>query len=204
MLQNNEIPYMGVCTNDTKVVTDPKKIYGYYQRTIQVEIPVANVTVSNNAWLKHGDLVRLKIKFTGTSPVDYCTVVQANDNSTDVISTVRDDDDCMWRKIYVKEIDFTRFLAKSSNSYTITVFIKNEVSSSRTPIGVKFYEGSLTRSYQSFHTFHTFFDFRSTSVATFSLHRSCRVFADGNCFDYFRRGLLRSKSKPISGRSCRF
>ena len=138
-LRDNQIPYVGVCMNDSKVVMDTKKIYGYYKRTIRVEFPVANVTVGNNNWLKHGDMCKLKIKYSGTSPFKYCTIIQPNDNATDV--TLADDDDCRWKKTEEKEIDFTRFLPKSSNSYTIVVFIKNEVSLNRVPIGVKFYEG---------------------------------------------------------------
>lgn len=142
MLQDNQIPYFGVCTNDSKVITDPKKIYGYYQRTIQVENPVGNVTVSNNVWLRHGDMCQLLIKFGGTAPFDYCTKSIDNDNSTNV---EKDDGTCRgWRTIETKEINYEHFFPKASNSYSLVVFIRNEVSVVRTTIGVQFYDGEFS------------------------------------------------------------
>jgi hypothetical protein len=135
-----EAPYFGVCTNSTKILEDPKKIYGYYKRTIMVENPVMNVTVGNNNWLKHGDLCKLDVKFTGTGPFKVCYNVRASDNTSDL---VEDDVDCrgIWEDVEVKEYSYSRFFPRHSNSYTLSLFIKNEVSMVKTPIGVNFYEG---------------------------------------------------------------
>lgn len=139
-LMFGEIPYFGICTNATKVLEDPKKIYGYYRRTINVENPVANVTVGVNPWLKHGDLCQLEIKFAGTGPFWVCYKIRATDNSS-----VADDDEneCngSWDEIGMKEYHFSRFFSKNSNAYTLNLFIKNEVSLVKTPIGVHFFEG---------------------------------------------------------------
>lgn len=136
-----QVPYFGVCTNDTKVIMDSKKIYGYYQRTIIVENPVDNVTVGNNVWLRHGDMCQLTIKFSGTAPFNYCTKIIRNDNDT--VSTLDDSCDDDWKVIDVKEINYKHFFPLLSNSYTLKVFIKNEVSLIPTTIGVQFYEGSF-------------------------------------------------------------
>lgn len=135
-LQENGIPYFGVCTNESKVITDPKKIYGYYRRTVIVENPVDNVTVENNTWLKHGDMCVLNIKFVGTGPFSYCFI-----NFSDVS---RADENCEeWQKTDVKLINYHRFFPKSSNSYTLVTFIRNEVSMIRHPIGIQFYDGKI-------------------------------------------------------------
>lgn len=142
-LEENGIPYFGICTNDSKVVLDPKKIYGYYQRTINVEIPVKNITVGNNVWLRHGDMCRLVIKFSGTAPFYYCVKYIKSDNSTEETRTNQDCDDYDWKTIDLKEIKYERFLPKSSNSYSVFAYIKNEVSVIKTTIGVQFYEGKV-------------------------------------------------------------
>lgn len=134
------VPYFGVCTNDTKVILDPKKIYGYYQRTIFVENPISNISVSNNVWLRHGDLCRLTIKFTGTAPFNYCTKISSNNNAS--LEAPQDSDECSgWKPSDINEINYGHFFSKDSNSYSLVVYIKNEVSLTRTPIGVQFYEG---------------------------------------------------------------
>lgn len=140
MLQDNQVPYFGVCTNDTKVIMDSKKIYGYYQRTIIVENPVDNVIVGNNVWLRHGDMCQLIIKFAGTAPFSYCTKISRNDNDT--VSRQEDDCDDDWKVIDVKEINYKHFFPLMSNSYSLKVLIKNEVSLIATTIGVQFYEGA--------------------------------------------------------------
>lgn len=139
MLEDNGVPYFGVCTNESKVVLDPKKIYGYYQRDIIVENPVKNISVGNNVWLRHGDMCRLVIKFTGTAPFYYC-VKYTSDNTTEVSSIHQDCNEKDWKKIDFKEIKYERFLPKSSNSYSVIALIKNEVSFTTTTIGVQFYE----------------------------------------------------------------
>jgi hypothetical protein len=145
-LKFNDIPYFGVCTNNTKVVEDPKKIYGYYQRTITVENPVANVSVGNNIWLKHGDMCQLDIKFSGTGPFSFCYVFRANDNSSEI--TVKDEScDNKWETVEVKEYLYKHFFPKASNSYTLVLFFKNEVSMIKTPVGVNFYEGNFVHYY---------------------------------------------------------
>lgn len=104
-----------------------------------VEKPIGNVTVDNNVWLKHGDMCQLNIKFGGTGPFNYCTNIIRNDNSSDVTKV---DDTCDgWKKTEAKELNYQHFFPKSSNSYSLIVFIKNEVSIVRTPIGVQFYDG---------------------------------------------------------------
>lgn len=150
-LEESGIPYFGVCTNNSKVITDPKKIYGYYRRTIQVENPVDNVTVENNTWLKHGDMCLLNIKFTGTGPFYYCFI-----NFTDVSRADETCDDDEWQIANTKLINYHRFFPKSSNSYTLVIFIKNEVSLKRHPIGIQFYEGKCTPAdyFPSYHEVH--------------------------------------------------
>jgi len=138
MLHDDLIPYFGVCTNFSKVIIDPKKIYGYYQRTIIVENPVDNVTVANNVWLRHGDMCQLIIKFSGTAPFKYCTKIGRNDNDT--VPVLDDGCDDEWKTIEVKEINFKHFFPFVSNSYTLKVLIKNEVSLVPTTIGIQFYE----------------------------------------------------------------
>lgn len=140
MLQDAGVPYFGVCTNDTKVILDPKKIYGYYRRDIMVENPVTNITGANSIWMKHGDMCTLKIKFSGTPPFHTCEKITQNDNSTKSLHKVECDEKD-WKQTDEKQIDYAHFFPKDSNSYTLTIFIKNEVSIKETPIGVQFYEG---------------------------------------------------------------
>lgn len=138
---SDKVPYLGVCTNNTKVVTDPKKIYGYYQRTFKVQNPVQNVTISNNVWLKHGDMCNIKMKFHGTSPFFYCMKpIPANNNS---VSTVQENDTkCTdWKITSETEITYRHFFPKSSNAYTVFFYLQNNVSDAKIPIGVQFYEG---------------------------------------------------------------
>ena len=141
ILEDNLVPYFGVCTNDSKVIMDPKKIYGYYQRTIIVENPVENVTVANNVWLRHGDMCQMIIKFSGTPPFQYCTKITRNDNDTVAVQDDECDDD--WKTIDMKEINYKHFFPLLSNSYSLKVLIKNEVSMIPTTIGVQFYEGEI-------------------------------------------------------------
>jgi hypothetical protein len=137
------VPYFGICTNNTKVFADPKKIYGYYQRFVFVENPILNVQVGNNPWLKHGDLCRISFKFDGTAPFKYCIKAVKSDNST-AIEDIKQEIECSdeeWIKTDDKSVDYSRFFTKESNSYTVFFHLKNEVSQIITPIGVKFYEG---------------------------------------------------------------
>lgn len=193
-----EIPYFGVCTNNTRVLEDPKKIYGYYQRTIIVENPVVNVTVGNNNWLKHGDMCNLDIKFTGTGPFDFCYVFHANDNSTEV--AVKDEVCDKWETVESKEYLYRHFFPKASNSYTLVVFIKNQVSLVKTPIGVNFYEGKFSFSKTKFRKFKKCMSylFSSSAFATFSRYCTSCVLFNGCCFDRVWCCLLRPKSKSIS------
>lgn len=141
-LKYGDVPYFGICTNGTKVIEDPKKIYGYYKRTIVVENPVMNVTVGNNVWLMHGNLCNMDIKFTGTGPFEVCYNVRASDNS----SGYEDAEvkcEKSWETIEMKEYHYSHFFPKHSNVYTLNIFIKNEVSIVKTPIGVNFYEGTF-------------------------------------------------------------
>lgn len=193
----NEIPYFGVCTNNTKVIEDPRKIYGYYQRTIIVENPVADVSVGNNAWLNHGELCNLDIKFAGTGPFRFCYNFHTNVNSSKL--TVQDDTCDRWETIQVKEYFYSHFFPKDSNSYVLVVFIKNEVSLIKTPIGVNFYEGNL-RFLVILKLFLLFFVscFSPTSFTTLRRYRSRCIFPDGSCIDCLWRRLLRPKSQPVS------
>jgi hypothetical protein len=142
-LKEDMIPYFGVCTNETKVISDPKKIYGYYQRTITVENPIQNLTVFNNIWLKHDDMCNLSIKFSGTSPFNYCFRVIPKNNDS-VTNIANDEDNCKeWKETDSKNIVYTHFFLKTFNVYNVTLYLKNQVSQVRTNIGVHFYEGKL-------------------------------------------------------------
>lgn len=196
MLQDTGVPYYGVCTNDTKVIMDAKKIYGYYQRTIIVEVPVSNVTVGNNVWLKHGDMCRLQIKFIGTAPFSYCEKVLRNDNTSEVASV--DDDDCNdWKKTDEKEISYKHFFAKSSNSYTLILFIKNEVALTRTTIGVQFYEGKKYRSRFLSSLIFLLFPFRPIAFSAISCYCSSCIYAHGSRFDCLWSCILCTEQKSI-------
>lgn len=145
-LENGDdmVPYFGVCTNNTRVFSDPKKIYGYYQRSVIVENPVQNVSVSNNVWLKHSDMCDLKLKYRGTAPFTYCMKVVATNNES---VSITQDVECGasdWKKTDDLEITYKHFFPKHSNSYIVEFYIKNEVSEVTMPIGVQFYEGMYT------------------------------------------------------------
>lgn len=145
-LENGDdmVPYFGVCTNNTRVFSDPKKIYGYYQRSVIVENPVQNVSVSNNVWLKHSDMCDLKLKYRGTAPFTYCMKVVATNNES---VSITQDVECGasdWKKTDDLEITYKHFFPKHSNSYIVEFYIKNEVSEVTMPIGVQFYEGMHT------------------------------------------------------------
>lgn len=143
LLENETVPYFGICTNDTKIISDPKKIYGYYQRNVVVENPIKDVVVGNNVWLKHGDMCHLSMKFDGTAPFHYCMAIKVTNDSS-VAMAQNDEQDCdKWDDTDDKEIKYSHFFAKNSNSYTVTFYLKNEVSLVKTPIGVKFYEGKF-------------------------------------------------------------
>jgi hypothetical protein len=141
LLQEAGVPYFGVCTNDTKVILDPKKIYGYYRREISVQNPVSDVVVSNNVWLKHGDMCQLYIKFNGSPPFHVCEKYSDSENTTEIDAKKVTCEDKDWKQIDEKEIAYYHLFSKDHNVYTVTVFIKNEVSLKETPIGVQFYEG---------------------------------------------------------------
>lgn len=146
-LEDDMLPYFGICTNKTRVFSDQKKIYGYYQRTVIVENPVQNVSVSNNVWLKHGDMCNLKLKYHGTSPFNYCMrVVSSNNESAAMLNN--QDFECNendWKKTDEMEITYRHFFPKQSNSYTVIFRLKNEVSEVKMPIGVQFYEGIMRK-----------------------------------------------------------
>jgi hypothetical protein len=146
LLQDAGVPYFGVCTNDTKVILDPKKIYGYYRREISVENPVNNVVVSDHSWLRHGDMCTLNIKFNGTPPFYVCEKVSDSGNSTETKVKKVECEERDWKQIEEKEITYYHLFPKDFNVYTVTVFIKNEVSLKETPIGVNFYEGEHQKS----------------------------------------------------------
>ncbi|KAL7029555.1 hypothetical protein ACKWTF_006285 [Chironomus riparius] len=140
-LGDETVPYFGMCTaNASKVISDQKKIYGYYHRLIRVENPISNLTVENNVWLKHGDFCNLKIRYVGTAPFMYCVNITASSNVS--LSRAENDNCTDWRSTNDKEMTIRRFLPKSSNSYTVTFYLHNEVSQSRTPIGVQFIKES--------------------------------------------------------------
>lgn len=145
MAEDFEVPYFGVCNNNSKIISDPKRIYGYYQRKIIVENPIANVTVGNNVWLKHGDMCKLNIKFGGTAPFHYCPkIVNSNPNSTTAVWLSYSEEECSdWRITEMKEIEFQHFFPKTSNTYSLILLIKNEVSLKRTTIGIQFYDGKF-------------------------------------------------------------
>lgn len=201
-LKDGAVPYFGVCTNDTKVILDPKKIYGYYKRTIFVENPINNISVSNNVWLRHGDLCRLTIKFTGTAPFNYCTKISSNDNSS--VEVTQDSDDCFgWKPSDVNEINYGHFFSKDSNSYSLVVYIKNEVSLTRTPIGVQFYEGmESVFLYEIF--IKIFFTFSPRAFAIVGRDSTGCFLSSSSSSDCFWRCILCSESKPIHDRGCRF
>lgn len=134
------ISSLNICNNSSKVLTDPKRIYGYYQRSITVENPVGNVSVTNNVWLRHGDLCQLLINFEGTAPFQYCTKIHNDGNSSTNIDACSGSD---WKEIDGKLINYRRFLPTGSNSYSLVVYIKNEVSTTQQKIGIHFYEGEL-------------------------------------------------------------
>lgn len=145
-LNDASVPYFGMCTSNTsKVIYDSKKIYGYYQRTIRVENPITNLTVENNVWLKHGEFCNLKIKYGGTAPFSYCVNVTTTNGNASLSTTIGDEQDCAdWKTTNDKEMVIRKFLSKNSNSYTVTLYLHNEVSHTRTPIGVKFINGNAT------------------------------------------------------------
>lgn len=144
-LNDDSVPYFGMCKSNkssSQVIFDIKKIYGYYYRQIKVENPLANLVVDNNPWLKHGDFCNVKIKYQGTAPFKYCITINSTRND-DNSSSVGDEKDCDdWRETNDKEMTIHRFLPKYSNTYTITLFLQNEVSSIKTPIAIKFYDES--------------------------------------------------------------
>lgn len=141
-LMDGVIPYIGnICKNSTKVLTDPKKIYGYYKRTFIVQNPVRNVTVDKNPWLKHDEVCKLEIRFQGTGPFQYCTIAKSINNITDLGNVQGDVDLCEdWKELDMKNFEYRHFYSKGSNSYSLNVFIKNEVSLAKQVFGIKFYE----------------------------------------------------------------
>ena len=201
LLRESSIPYFGVCTNDSKVILDPKKIYGYYQRNITVENPIGNVTVSNNVWLKHDQLCTLYIKFSGTGPFNYCTKYEEGNNSTGVEQSTEECHSDEWKTTDTKELTYTHFFPKASNFYSLFVFIKNEVSTTQSKIGVQFYDGEQKFSIPKVRT-KTFF-FSPSTFPALSNHRSYCLLLDGRCADSLWCRLLRSKQKSISCRSRR-
>lgn len=138
---DSQIPYLGICTNSTKVVTDPKKIFGYYKRSFTVQNPIRNVTVDKNPWLKHDEICKLMIRFQGTGPFKYCTIAKPINNITEINSVKGDVDLCDdWKESDTKNFEYRHWYSKSSNSYSLNVFIKNEVSLAKQVFGIKYYE----------------------------------------------------------------
>jgi len=135
LLQDSQNPYFGVCTNESKIITDPKRIYGYYERQIVVQNPVKNVTIEGKTWLQHGDMSYLIIKFDGTAPFKYCPLILHNG------SLVNEQQCSDWKETNDKQIYFSHFFTKQSDSYSVILLVKNEVSLSRTTVAIKFYEG---------------------------------------------------------------
>lgn len=102
--------------------------------------PIANVTIGSNKWFQHDEPCKLSIKFSGTGPFQFCKVMIANRNISDIISNTTED--CSkFEVIDSTSIDFIHFFPKTSNTYTVIFFIKNEVSETKTPVGVNYYKG---------------------------------------------------------------
>lgn len=142
-VDDDQIPYIGVCTNKTKILTDSKKIYGYYKRSFRVQDNVENITVGGDLWLKHDDICKLQFKFNGTGPFKYCVLAKSTKNSTDLGSVVADASDCGdfdWKSSNSKAFEFQRFFQKTSDAYSLFVFVKNEVSLASRVVGINYYK----------------------------------------------------------------
>lgn len=122
-------------------MTDHKKTYGYYKRSFTVQNNVENITVDGDLWLVHGDLCKLDIKYIGTGPFKYCTVLKSTKNSTALSSILADTSECdFWTEWDGKSFKVTKFLPIYSDAYSLIVFVKNEVSLASRVVGINFYK----------------------------------------------------------------
>lgn len=203
------MPFFAVCTNNTKIITDPKKIYGYYKRSFTVQNPVGNITVEGDVWLKHDDLCKLQFKYQGTGPFQYCVISKNSKNTSELQSAVGDASECdvfAWKKWDLKNFEFHRFFMKTSDAYSLFIYVRNEVSLASRVVGIHYYKRkfrikSIIQNSIRNPIIITFFPNSDTTFTTISHHRSSHFHTYFNIPHHFWSCILYAKQKSIPRRN---
>ncbi|KAJ4446185.1 hypothetical protein ANN_12878, partial [Periplaneta americana] len=126
------MPY--ICLNSSTIPADPNKTYGYFHRKLVVKAPISNVTITGTNWLKHGDMLDLKVSCNGSADIGYCIRfftgsynVTGNETCPTLIST-----DCQFSVIHY---------FREPSMYTLLIIIRNDVSKVVNKVGINVYEG---------------------------------------------------------------
>ncbi|XP_030749282.1 uncharacterized protein LOC115877286 [Sitophilus oryzae] len=128
---NGTFPY--VC-NSTFVVTDHKKVYGYFSKTVTTKAPITKVNVSGTNWLKHEQLLNLNVKCSGSGQLKYCLkfipgIYNVTGNET--CETYDDLNEC--------NFNIERYF-HGAEKHTVLIIIKNDVSIKVTSVTVTVYK----------------------------------------------------------------
>ncbi|XP_069695665.1 uncharacterized protein [Periplaneta americana] len=125
------MPY--ICLNSSTIPADPNKTYGYFHRKLVVKAPISNVTITGTNWLKHGDMLDLKVSCNGSADIGYCIRfftgsynVTGNETCPTLIST-----DCQFSVIHY---------FREPSMYTLLIIIRNDVSKVVNKVGINVYE----------------------------------------------------------------
>lgn len=127
-------PY--VCFSKYNVSADPNKFYGLFSRTIIPKFPLANISISGNNWIKHGDTTHLDFKCDGTptGPFRQCYRVYPG------IHNVTTNESCApWVNTSTCGFDYQRFIY-DQKPRTIVVFFENDINVRVSKAVVNYYE----------------------------------------------------------------
>uniref|UniRef100_A0A182K4S0 CCAAT-binding factor domain-containing protein n=1 Tax=Anopheles christyi TaxID=43041 RepID=A0A182K4S0_9DIPT len=134
-LEDAHQPY--ICDNSSMVAPDPKKVYGYFQRTFTVQHPIARFNVSGQQWVRQGQPVDLVFQCSGTPPFEFCYNLNHGQHNMTSNETCKND----WEPSRSAECRYKihRFFF-TNDQYSIVIFVRNRVSNYFTQIGIQFYE----------------------------------------------------------------
>uniref|UniRef100_A0A182XBN4 CCAAT-binding factor domain-containing protein n=1 Tax=Anopheles quadriannulatus TaxID=34691 RepID=A0A182XBN4_ANOQN len=134
-LEDARQPY--ICDNSSMVAPDPKKVYGYFQRTFTVQHPIARFNVSGQQWVRQGQPVDLVFQCSGTPPFEFCYNLNHGQHNMTSNETCKSE----WEPSHTAECRYKihRFFF-TNDQYSIVIFVRNRVSNYFTQIGIQFYE----------------------------------------------------------------
>lgn len=151
---DEDLPY--VCFNKSNVAPDPKKTYGLFTRDIVprckslaihlknfflklfLSDPIHNVTIAGNNWIKHGEMLNLDFKCSGSPSPGFFECI----NLYDDIHNVTDNETCKSPPSRTDQcaVSFQHYYG-DLEKHTVVVIIWNDVSRQVARTVVNIYKG---------------------------------------------------------------